>query len=396
MSAELDRGWSEHRLTDVVTLPTGQVDPRELPYREQPLLAPDHVESGTGRIIDLRTAESQGASSGKYIVRPGDVVLSKIRPALRKVALSNFGGICSADMYPLRLGPGLLPEFLQAELLGERFSLFAESVSSRTGIPKLNRADLASYVIHVPPVSEQHRIVDILDTVSESERVADAEVMKLQAIRKILIEQLAQHTHMLMKDVIIDGPRNGIYKPEGQYAYTGTPIVRINSFEGGPSDLTRGLLRVKVSGSELQRYGISVGDVLINRVNTPGLVGKSTAVSGLNEPTLFESNIMRCRIDVSKVNPKIVEAWLSGSVARSHFAARTKPAVSQASINRSDVFSCPVPKMDSGEQVEFLNKLAAVDSVISESRARVAKVRMLRKGLAADLLSGKTSVEGWA
>ncbi|MFJ2764693.1 restriction endonuclease subunit S [Streptomyces prasinus] len=190
MSFELPEGWTERRFTDVVSLPTGQVNPQAMPYREQPLLAPDYVESATGRIIALETAEAQAASSGKYVVRPGDVVLSKIRPALRKVALAQFEGTCSADMYPLRPLPGLLPRYLHAELLSDRFSAFAESVSGRTGIPKLNRSDLSSYSICVPPESEQYRIVEILEAATEAERATEAAVEKLRALHRGLANDL--------------------------------------------------------------------------------------------------------------------------------------------------------------------------------------------------------------
>ncbi|MEU4655728.1 restriction endonuclease subunit S [Streptomyces sp. NPDC023723] len=390
MSDELPPGWSRHKLTDVVLLPTGQVNPQSLPYRAQPLLAPDHVESATGRIMTLESAEAQGASSGKYIVRPGDVILSKIRPALRKVALARFNGTCSADMYPMR-SLRLAPEILQSELLGERFSLFAESVSGRTGIPKLNRSDLSSYELNIPPAAEQSRIIKILESMSESEYTAEGEVLKAEAVRRGLVESLISRKATVFSQFLTDGPSNGIYKPAECYGENGIPIVRIGSFDGGPSDLTSGLLRVRVSDAEIERFSIRVGDVLINRVNTPGLVGKSTVVSRLDELTLYESNIMRCRVDSSKISPLLVQEWLSSSLVRAYFASRTKPAVSQASINRRDILSCPMPIMSSAEQGAFLDRLDAVDNCIRVGRARVAKLKSLKYALSADLLSGRTA-----
>ncbi|MFI0759316.1 hypothetical protein ACH4PX_18220 [Streptomyces anulatus] len=109
--------WPLRKLTDVCHLPSGQVDPTIAPYRDQQLLAPDHIEPGVGRIIVRVAAGEQGAISGKYVVRPGDVVLSKIRPALRKVAVADFVGTCSADMYPLRASSEILSRYLGAALL---------------------------------------------------------------------------------------------------------------------------------------------------------------------------------------------------------------------------------------------------------------------------------------
>src|SRR5258708_33790838 len=96
------RDWNQRRLADLVRIPNGQVDPRIEPFRSQILIAPDHIASGSGHIIQRETAASQGAISGKYQIFAGDVLYSKIRPALRKAARADFSGICLADMYPLR------------------------------------------------------------------------------------------------------------------------------------------------------------------------------------------------------------------------------------------------------------------------------------------------------
>jgi type I restriction enzyme S subunit len=65
------------------------------------LVAPDHIESKTGRLLQKITASEQHAISGKYLFKPKDIVYSKIRPYLRKAILASFSALCSADMYPL-------------------------------------------------------------------------------------------------------------------------------------------------------------------------------------------------------------------------------------------------------------------------------------------------------
>ncbi|WP_406014281.1 restriction endonuclease subunit S [Streptomyces sp. NBC_00984] len=350
--------------------------------------------------IDYRDVNSMGFTDAEkviYSLRPGDILLNEGQESLTNVGRSAVydgmpDSICFQNtLIRFRASGSVVPEYAQAVFVNwRRMGIFAR-VAEKTSISHLGGSRFARMMFPLVPRRGQCRIVEILDAVTGSEQVALEEVAKLRTIRKVLVEQISRFEYVPMVNIIVDGPRNGIYKPEGHYGESGTPIVRINSFDGGPSNLTRGLLRVKVSDSEVRRYGIVVGDVLINRVNTPGLVGKSTVVSDLVEATLFESNIMRCRIDSSKIHPKIVEAWLSGSVVRAHFASRTKPAVSQASINRSDVFSCPIPKMDSGEQSEFLEKLEAIDLAIFESQARVVKLAQLRKGLTGDLLGVASS-----
>ena len=118
---------------------SGQVDPREPEYAEMMLIAPDHIESCTGRLHQVTSAEEQGAISGKYFCPEGTVLYSKIRPALRKVALHDGECLCSADMYAIGPGPDLIREFLFYFLLTDAFTSYAELEPLRVAMPKVNR-----------------------------------------------------------------------------------------------------------------------------------------------------------------------------------------------------------------------------------------------------------------
>ena len=51
-----------------IFFPEGQVDPRTRPYRDWTLVAPDHIESFTGRLIDRKTAEQGSQGRGFFWV----------------------------------------------------------------------------------------------------------------------------------------------------------------------------------------------------------------------------------------------------------------------------------------------------------------------------------------
>ena len=183
-------GWSQQRLVDAVAFPRGQVDPRHEPFRSMILVAPDHIDSCTGRLLAQVSAAEQGAISGKYLFEPGDVVYSKIRPYLRKVVRVDFHGLSSADMYPLRAQRGLDSRFLLHLLLGEHFSRFAEIVSMRSGFPKINRTEFGEYTAALPPLPEQRQIAEVLDTADEAIRKTEAILVELKQVKKGLMEDL--------------------------------------------------------------------------------------------------------------------------------------------------------------------------------------------------------------
>lgn len=137
---------------------SGQVDPREPEYADMPLIAPDHIESGTGRLYEITSAEEQGAISGKYLCPPGSVLYSKIRPALRKVALYDAECLCSADMYAIDPGAHFDRQYLFYFLLTDAFTSYAELESLRVAMPKVNREALGAFPLPAPSLKEQAQI----------------------------------------------------------------------------------------------------------------------------------------------------------------------------------------------------------------------------------------------
>lgn len=156
---DIPQHWRVMKYGHCTRVQEGQVDPEDEPYSDMLLIAPNHIESDTGRVLGLSTARDQGAISGKYLVRIGDIVYSKIRPHLNKVALAEFDGLCSADMYPIRTELELNSEFLFFWMLAQPFLDYAILSSMRVAMPKLNRETLSSAPLVVPPVDEQDAIV---------------------------------------------------------------------------------------------------------------------------------------------------------------------------------------------------------------------------------------------
>jgi len=161
------------------------------------LVAPDHIESGTGRLLSRQTASDQRAISGKYLFGRGDIVYSKIRPYLRKAVLAEFDGLCSADMYPLKPAADVAGGFMLGILLGHRFTKYAESVSVRSGMPKINRAELADFVVALPSALEQRTIATALSDVDALLGGLERLIAKKRDLKQAAMQQLLTgHTRL--------------------------------------------------------------------------------------------------------------------------------------------------------------------------------------------------------
>ena len=91
-------GWKKCKFMDIAKIESKLVDPRLKEYSSLFLIAPDHIQSQTGIILNKITASQQESISNKFLVSKNDVIYSKIRPYLKKVCLATEKCLCSADM----------------------------------------------------------------------------------------------------------------------------------------------------------------------------------------------------------------------------------------------------------------------------------------------------------
>ncbi|MCX4236474.1 hypothetical protein [Streptomyces ortus] len=366
---------------------------------ELPYLRVANVQDGYIDTHDVKTVGVPASAVRRFRLMRGDVLLTEGGDLDKLGRGAVWDGridpcLHQNHIFKVRCDRAkLLPEFLSLYMAsGEGKSFFLRVAKQTTNLASISSSQLKAMPVPVHSLAGQRRIVDVIETVSAQERAIEASIAKLEAFSGGVMAELADLECGTLNDVLDFGPQNGIYKPGSSYGLEGTPIVRIDSFRGGPSDFTRNLLRVAVANEEVERYKLVTGDVLINRVNTPELVGKSTAVGEVLESTVFESNMMRCKLRADRAVPAFVETWLGGRTAKAHFRARAKSAISQASINGSDVRSCPFPKLHIAEQLEFLDRLAAVRGQQRFENGELVKLRKLKQGIMDGLLDRRVSV----
>ncbi|MFJ8445694.1 restriction endonuclease subunit S [[Kitasatospora] papulosa] len=154
--------WTVSRFSREMDVNGGQVDPKEDPWIDMVLVAPNHI---------------QGADSGKYMAGAGQILYSKIRPALNKVAIAVEDCLTSADMYAMSSRRNDDHRYLMYFMLAHPFHAFVTLASLRVKMPKINRDELGEAPLLRPPLDEQRRIAAYLDeqTAKIDTLIAEAE-----------------------------------------------------------------------------------------------------------------------------------------------------------------------------------------------------------------------------
>jgi type I restriction enzyme, S subunit len=238
--------------------------------------------------------------------------------------------------------------------------------------------------VPVPPLPEQRQIAEVLDWAEALRDRRRSALTLVDALANSVFLDLFGDPEtnpkgwerVCLGDIVATGPQNGLYKPSTDYG-SGTPIVRIDAFYDGVITKLGSLKRVRASDAERISYGLLCGDILVNRVNSPEYLGKSAIVPPLDEPVVFESNMMRLRVDTMRACPTFVVHFLQTGFIKQQIARCAKDAVNQSSINQNDVKEFQVNLPPLSLQQEFAVRMDAVGKLKATHRASLLELDAL-------------------
>ena len=178
----LKPGWRRVKFGDVVRLSKARSqDP--LADGIERYVGLEHLEPG-----DLRIRSWGSVADGltfTIVFQPGQVLFGKRRAYQRKVAVADFSGVCSGDIYVLETKDAqvLLPELLPFICQTDAFFDHAVGTSAGSLSPRTNWTSLDHFEFALSPIDEQKRLVELLGSIAALEeelRIAEHEADRLQ------------------------------------------------------------------------------------------------------------------------------------------------------------------------------------------------------------------------
>lgn len=296
-------------------------------------------------------------------------------------------------------------------------------LNEATGVPSISRDWLAKIGINNPGAPQQKRIAAVLTCIDTAIEKTEALIAKYQQIKAGLMHdlftrgvlpngqlrppreqapELYQETAIgwipkdwrlsNLRNCLLENPTNGIYKSADMIG-EGTLMVGQTAFTAERSIDFSLCRRGFVAPSELRRYGLAKDDILVTRVfATVQGVGLPTLVPALSESAVFESNMMRLRVESTIVLPRLLFEWLRGQQAR-RFIHGGANASNQSSVNQGVLNPLPIPLPDIPEQSRLVTRIEGLDQRCAIEHAGLAKLQRQKLGLMQDLLTGKVPVK---
>jgi len=319
--------------------------------------------------------------SRNAFLKAGDIVVVRSGAYTGDVAMVTeewAGSVAGYDLV-VSLGDKVDPSFCSFNLLGDYVQTYFRSQSARSAQPHLNRHQLESTEIPIPPLLEQRRIAKVLRVVQLAIQQQQRLLAVTTDLKRTLLDQLftqGLRDEPQKQTEIGLVPKSWEVKPlddylaEAQYglsekgAATGRyPVLRMTNQQQGRISPDK-LQYVELATKQFHKFRVEKGDVLFNRTNSFELVGR-TAIFDIDGDFVFASYLIRLRTDANRLRPYFLNHYFNWDTTQVRLKSIATRAISQSNISATRLrgFLVPIPKLD--EQDEIVSSIDCLDQKLA-------------------------------
>ena len=137
----------------------------------------------------IKEASSIPTDGNVMAIKPNDILISNIRPYLKKVWQSDRFGGCSADVFVLRT-TGCQSDFLYNIIASDKFINYAMSGAKGVKMPRGDKRQMEEFEFSIPAIEEQNRISRLLSLLDERIATQNKIIEDLKLLKSAICEKL--------------------------------------------------------------------------------------------------------------------------------------------------------------------------------------------------------------
>ena len=184
---ELDAGWTEGQLGDLVSLVTERVDATPEKDGER-YIALDDMPSKSVNLDAYRLGSDVNSSIIRF--QKGDILFGSMRPYFHKVGLAPFEGITRTTTFVLRPRDEAFRAFALFVFSSNEVVEYSTSASVGTTIPYIKWDSLQRYPVAIPPKEQLTAFAHEVEPMLAFMHSANEESRTLEALRDFLLPRL--------------------------------------------------------------------------------------------------------------------------------------------------------------------------------------------------------------
>lgn len=379
------------------------------------------VEEESGVIhLDQTIGIRDGLKRSLTYFNEGDVLFAKVTPCMEngKIAVAknllNGRGFGSSEFHVITPGVALDADYLRYFLVSEDFRTNAAmAMTGAVGLRRVPKTYLQQHPIPLPPLDEQVRIVQALDTYLAR---LDVALEELQSASK-----KSEHLFLgALERAIADCPQES-YQPLSEFLVTFESKKKVQR-GWSPQCLSHSKKEdenwavLKTTAVQNMRYEpqhnkelpinmkpkthleVQSGDFLMTTTGPRNRCGIVCYVPHTPEKLIFSGKILRFRPDHKRLLPQWLELVLASHKYQKHLdQLKVGSSDSSVSIGNNQVLSLaiPVPPLNlQSDLIASLDKIKVLSArFVREILSETQRFQQLRRGLLKAAFTGNLGIE---
>ncbi|MBR1859764.1 MAG: restriction endonuclease subunit S [Selenomonadaceae bacterium] len=337
----------------------------------------------------------------KYKINKDDILIARMGSVGENgFAKHDIDGVFAS--YLIRLIPKILPEFVRDYLQSDLYWNQIMDNSQGTTRLNVNANILKSLIFPLPPLDEQQRIVDIIESLfakldkakTLAQNVVDNyELRRLAILHKAFTGQLTKCDFKRMTiNSICKSLTYGTSKKSSKSGKT--IVIRMGNLQNGEINWSN--LAYSNDDEEIEKYNLSVGDVLFNRTNSAELVGKTSIYRG-EYPAIYAGYLIKLDYDHNILIGDYFNYILNSPEAKNYCQIVKTDGVNQSNINAKKIgaFEIPLPNINEQKEiVHILDSLLAKEQRTKElAEQTLQKIDLIKKSILARAFRGELNTK---
>jgi len=380
-------GWRSVTFGEVVRLNKDKSKDPEADGLER-YVGLEHLEPGDSRIRSWGAVVDGTTFTNRFT--SGQVLFGKRRAYQRKVAVADFDGVCSGDIYvlepndPTILAPALLPFICQTDAFFEH----AVGTSAGSLSPRTNWSSLAKYRFELPPRVEQDRLYGALQRLDSAiDSLRDVVDAASRLVRSSLVDQFRPDrgtqdsfpTHWrtvrveAAGDVQLGQQRHPKYKTGSNVR----PYLRVANVLDGYIDWSD-VLEMHFPEKDLAKFELQPGDILLNEGQSTELVGRSAIYRGEHPGCCVQKTLVRFRCGPELI-PDFAQSYFQHCLYTGQFARIAVQTTSIAHLTAARFKKMLVPVPPLPEQRAVVERFEEQRSAVDAAQQRLEGLLDLRR-----------------
>lgn len=383
-----NREWKEYKLSDICNIISTKTSIQNATLENY--ISTENMINDFGGV---QNAEKLPTTNTVNSFFKDDILFSNIRTYFKKVWYAKFDGTVSQDVLTFRAKDNVIPNYLYYTLCNPEFTEYTVLTSKGAKMPRGDKDAIKNFELQLPPLPEQKAIASVLSSLDDKIDLLHQQNQTLEALAETLfrqwfIEKAKEDWPIYkFKDIVKHVKPGTNFQPKR--VNNGIPFLNVKNLNNGFIDLQNNTFITQEEYERVHKnWKPEVGDVLISRIGTLGLVA-----------TILERDLpIAVHYNMINLKPKLIGTeflyfFLKSNHFQEEYFSRARQSVQEyLAIEDVEEIEVKLPlefesfTLKEQQFIEFYNK-------IKNNFIQIQTLTQLRDTLLPKLMSGEVRVK---